>query len=145
MGKPAARRDAMAMIAGDGIPSPAIIAMASLRAAGCPIFVVDAGSEVSPQTPYFRLGSTPGRSLVTGNAVEDVEGLFERGQHLGHHLAKLADYLVLGESVPAGTTTALAVMLALGMDAEDKVSSSMIGGRTLSSTQQSSRASEQQA
>jgi len=112
----------------DGIPSPVIIAMASLRAAGFPIFVVDAGSEVSPQTPYFRLGSTPGRSLVTGNAVEDVEGLFERGQHLGHHLAKLADYLVLGESVPAGTTTALAVMLALGMDAEDKVSSSMIGG-----------------
>src|SRR5660398_215721 len=74
------------------------------------------------------VAATPGRSLVTGNAVEDVEGLFERGQHLGHHLAKLADYLVLGESVPAGTTTALAVMLALGMDAEDKVSSSMIGG-----------------
>lgn len=112
----------------DGIPSPVIVALASLRAAGLPIFVVDAGSEVSPQTPYFRLGSTPGRSLVTGDAVDDVEGLFERGLYLGEHLAKLTDYLVLGESVPAGTTMALAVMLALGLDAEDRVSSSMIGG-----------------
>jgi uncharacterized protein (TIGR00303 family) len=102
--------------------------MAALGAAGIPIFVVDAGTEVQPQTPYFKLGSTPGRSIVTGDSVDDVEGLFERGWHLGANLAKLTDYLILGESVPAGTTMALAVMLALGLDAENKVSSTMIGG-----------------
>jgi len=112
----------------DGIPSPVIITMASLAATGLPLFVADAGCEVPPQTPHVRLGATPARSLVTGKAVDDVEGLFERGWHFGEQLAGLADYLLLAESVPAGTTMALAVMLALGMDAEDKVSSTMIGG-----------------
>lgn len=112
----------------DGIPSPVIITMAALAATRLPLFVVDAGCEVPPQTPYFKLGGSPARSLVTGNAVDDVEGLFERGWHLGLNLAKLTDFLILGESVPAGTTTALAVMLALGLDAEGKVSSTMIGG-----------------
>ncbi|MCZ7664011.1 MAG: TIGR00303 family protein [Thermoleophilia bacterium] len=112
----------------DGIPSPVIITMAALAATKLPVFVVDAGCEVPPQTPYFKLGGPPARSLVTGNAVDDVEGLYERGWHLGANLAKLTDYLILGESVPAGTTTALAVMLALGLDAEGKVSSTMIGG-----------------
>ena len=112
----------------DGIPSPVIVTMAALGASAMPIFVVDAGTEVQPQTPYFRLGTVPGRSIVTGDAVDDVNGLFERGWHLGANLAKLTDYLILGESVPAGTTMALAVMLALGLHAEDKVSSTMIGG-----------------
>ena len=112
----------------DGIPSPVIITMAALAATGLPLFVADAGCEVSPQTPYFRVGAVPARSLVTGDSVDDVQGLFERGWHLGANLAKLTDFLILGESVPAGTTTALAVMLALGLDAEGKVSSSMIGG-----------------
>src|SRR5665811_382391 len=35
----------------DGIPSPVIITMAALGAMSLPVFVVDAGSEVSPQTP----------------------------------------------------------------------------------------------
>ncbi len=112
----------------DGIPSPVIVTMAALRASGIPVFVVDAGTEVQPQTPYIRVGDKPGRSVLTGEAVDDVEGLFERGWHLGANLAKLTDYLILGESVPAGTTMALAVMLALGMDAEGRVSSTMIGG-----------------
>jgi uncharacterized protein (TIGR00303 family) len=112
----------------DGIPSPVIITMAALAATGIPLFVADAGTEVAPQTPYFKLGDSPARSLVTGQAVEDAKGLFERGWHLGENLSKLSDYLLLAESVPAGTTTALAVMLALGLDAENKVSSTMIGG-----------------
>ncbi len=112
----------------DGIPSPVIITMAAIGATKLPIFVVDAGCEVAPQTPYFKLGAAPARSIVTGSTVDDVPGLFERGWYLGENLAKLTDFLILGESVPAGTTTALAVMLALGMDAEGKVSSTMIGG-----------------
>src|SRR5204863_372509 len=40
-------------------------------------------------------------------------------------LARQADYLVLAESVPGGTTTALALLCGLGIDAWGKVSSSM--------------------
>ena len=35
------------------------------------------------------------------------------------------DYLVIGESIAAGTTTALGVLRALGYDANEKVSGSM--------------------
>jgi uncharacterized protein (TIGR00303 family) len=80
---------------------------------------------VRPQAPAVRLGDTPGACITTGRAVPDAEGLYQRGRLLGAQLAACADYLVLAESVPGGTTTALAVMLALGLDAAGRVSSSM--------------------
>src|SRR5208337_3310723 len=54
-----------------------------------------------------------------------VERVFENARLFGETIAKLADYLILGESIPGGTTTALAVLCALGIDARGKVSSSM--------------------
>src|SRR5262249_13631165 len=65
--------------------------------------------------------------ITTGEAVPHAAELFERGRLLGVQLASCADYLVLAESVPGGTTTALAVLLALGVDAAGRVSSSMAG------------------
>jgi uncharacterized protein (TIGR00303 family) len=44
---------------------------------------------------------------------------------LGGELAAQHEYLVVAESVPGGTTTALALLLALGITAEGRVSSSM--------------------
>ncbi len=40
-------------------------------------------------------------------------------------MSKLADYVVVGESIPGGTTAALAVLMTMGVDARMKVSSSM--------------------
>ena len=45
------------------------------------------------------------------------------GRILGRTLASCTDCLIIGESIPAGTTTALAVLKSLGIDAH--VSSSM--------------------
>ena len=78
-----------------------------------------------PQAPTIRLGETPGACITGGRAVPDAEALYQRGYLLGTQLGGCADYLVLGESVPGGTTTALAVLLALGLDAAGRVSSSM--------------------
>src|SRR5688500_18553367 len=108
-----------------GPPGPAIITIATLRLARSPSLVVDAGTRVRPQAPALRLGEAPGACITSGQAVPDVEGLYQRGRLLGAQLAGCADYLVLAESVPGGTTTALAVMLALGLDATGRVSSSM--------------------
>jgi uncharacterized protein (TIGR00303 family) len=47
------------------------------------------------------------------------------GKILGEQLSKNQDTLVIGESIPGGTTTALGVLQALGLDAFNKVSSSM--------------------
>jgi uncharacterized protein (TIGR00303 family) len=110
-----------------GPPGPAIITIAALRLAHIPFLVVDAGTRVRPQAPALRLGEAPGACITTGQAVADAEGLYQRGRLLGAQLAGCADYLVLAESVPGGTTTALAVMLALGLDAAGRVSSSMAG------------------
>jgi uncharacterized protein (TIGR00303 family) len=110
-----------------GPPGPAIITIAALRLARIPFLVVDAGTRVRPQAPTIRLGETPGACITGGQAVPDAEGLYQRGRLLGAQLAACADYLVLAESVPGGTTTALAVLLALGLDAAGRVSSSMAG------------------
>lgn len=110
-----------------GPPGPILITLAALGLAGIPAIVIDAGCATRPIGPVHRIGDRPGDSIVTGQAVPNARDLFERGRHLGAELAAQTDYLILGESVPGGTTTALAVLLALGVSAEARVSSSLAG------------------
>jgi uncharacterized protein (TIGR00303 family) len=109
----------------DGIPTPALITMSALRLADIPVLVASGGLKVKPQIPFLDLGGKPGRDIRTGNAVDDVEEVIQRAIIAGENLAKTADYLVIGESIPGGTTTALGVLSAMGVRAEGKVSSSM--------------------
>jgi len=109
----------------DGIPTPALISMSALRLADIPVLVVSGGLKVKPQIPFLDLGGTPGRDIRTGNAVDNVYEVVQRAILAGEQLAKTADYLVIGESIPGGTTTALGVLSAMGVKAEGKVSSSM--------------------
>ncbi|MGC8937066.1 MAG: nicotinate mononucleotide-dependent phosphoribosyltransferase CobT, partial [Candidatus Methanomethylicaceae archaeon] len=109
----------------DGIPTPAIITMSALRLADIPYIVLNAGLKVKPNTPYIEIGGKPGKDIRTGRAVENPEEIFERSFQIGRSLSGIADYLVVGESIPGGTTTALAVLLAMGVKAAGKVSSSM--------------------
>ena len=109
----------------DGIPTPALITMSALRLADIPVLVVSGGVKVKPQIPFVDLGGNSGRDIRTGDAVDNVEEVLERAKVAGENLAKTADYLVIGESIPGGTTTALGVLSALGISAEGKVSSSM--------------------
>jgi uncharacterized protein (TIGR00303 family) len=109
----------------DGIPTPALITMSALRLADIPVLVASGGLKVKPHVPLLDLGGNSGRDIKTGNAVDNVEEVIQRGKIAGENLAKTADYLVIGESIPGGTTTALGVLLAMGVDAEGKVSSSM--------------------
>lgn len=109
----------------EGIPTPALITRAALTLADIPAIVVSGGLKVKPQVPFIELGGSPGRNIKTGKAVRNVEEVLEKAILLGENLAKTVDYLIVGESVPGGTTTALGVMLAMGVNAEGKVSSSM--------------------
>jgi uncharacterized protein (TIGR00303 family) len=111
----------------DGIPTPALVTMSSLKLANIPALPVNAGLRILPNVPYLELGGKPGRDIRTGKAVENVEEVLARAKLAGELLAKTADYLVIGESIPGGTTTALGVMMAMGVDARGKVSSSMPG------------------
>jgi uncharacterized protein (TIGR00303 family) len=111
----------------DGKPTPALITRAALRLMDIPVYVIDSGSKVKPMIPHYTLAVRHGCNIAYGKAlsIEDVNNAFYSSIELGSILGKSSSCLVIGESIPAGTTTALAVMLALGIDARFKVSSSM--------------------
>jgi uncharacterized protein (TIGR00303 family) len=111
----------------DGKPTPGIITRTALQLADIPLLIVDAGSKIKPSIPYISFSVKPGENIKYGNAVRfnDVKKLYDYGFTLGEQLAKTNDLVVVGESIAGGTTTALGVMIALGIDAKNKVSSSM--------------------
>jgi uncharacterized protein (TIGR00303 family) len=86
-----------------------------------PLFI-NAGLVHPPTVPTFDLGGMPGNDPRKEDAVPKARHLFEEGQWLGRFLSHHTDLFVLGECVPGGTTTALCVLRALGIDA--RVSSS---------------------
>jgi uncharacterized protein (TIGR00303 family) len=108
-----------------GPPGPAIITRAALELAAIPHTVVNAGCRVLPDVDYVDLARTPGGDIAAGHAVPAADEIFSAGCAYGRNLAAAHSYLVIGESVPGGTTTALALLLALGFAAEGRVSSSL--------------------
>lgn len=110
-----------------GVPTPGLITRAvHLLHPFSNLVLLDLGLEVRPKLDYFPLydfGIDPSGSIDTGANINALE-LFEKGEELAEEYFCRSDYIILGESVPAGTTTALATALALGYDAHDKFSSS---------------------
>jgi len=111
----------------DGIPTPALVTMSALGLANIPALPVNAGMRILPHVPFLEVGAKPGGDIRTGNAVENAQKVLQRAKLAGELLSKTVDYLVIGESIPGGTTTALGVLTAMGIDAKGKVSSSMPG------------------
>lgn len=108
-----------------GAPGPVLITLAGLRMTATDSVIVDAGLRVKPDAPTILVANRWGSSIVTGNAVPHAADLFERGQSLAPSLVARADCLILAESVPGGTTTALSLLCGLGYEAWGKVSSSL--------------------
>jgi len=109
----------------DGKPTPALLTKVALESSSIPHVVINAGSKINPLLPYFHTGLKPGKNITQEPAL-DSESLYKAidyGRIIGRTLASLTNCLLIGESVPGGTTTALAVLRGLGYDA--KVSSSM--------------------
>lgn len=111
----------------DGKPTPAIITKTMLNIGNIPFIVVDAGVKVKPDIPMVSFDLKSGYNISKGIAMEskEVEKAYRYGLIIGKQLSKSNDLIILGESIPGGTTTALGVMLSLGVDAENKISSSM--------------------
>jgi uncharacterized protein (TIGR00303 family) len=109
----------------DGKPTPAIVTYASLRLTNVPFFVVDSGLMVKPHIPFVTINAPVGENIEVKPAMDinKAREAFNNAVIFGRQISKLVDVVVIGESIPAGTTTALAVLRALGIDA--MVSSSM--------------------
>lgn len=107
-----------------GCPTPAVITRAMMELTGIVPLFINAGLARQPSVPCLDMYGAPGNDPRMGDAVPTAAVLFERGRWLGTYLSGTSDLLVLGESVPGGTTTALCVLRALGYDAA--VSSSFV-------------------
>lgn len=116
--------DDIAMTA-DAIPTPGLITRAAITLSDFREYYVDAGGKISPLVAHYRVGDGPGADIRTGKAVPGARQIIDRARKVGREIAAGSDYLVIGETTPAGTTTALAVLRALGLDANGVTSSSM--------------------
>ncbi len=108
--------------------SPVYISRAIVAALDLPLYIFNAGLPAPPTVPHINLGGTPAACLTTGAAlpVELVEQLYQAGLIWGEKLAVAAGdgYVVIGECVVGGTTTALSLLSGLGIEAMGKVNSS---------------------
>lgn len=112
--------------------SPVLISRAVVESLRWRVRLFDAGLPDLPSVPATRLGGVTARCLSTGQALDRavVEQLFAAGLRWGERLFQTApvppDYLLIAECVVGGTSTALAVLLGLGVDAANRVNSSHV-------------------
>ncbi len=101
----------------DGIPTPAVLTRACLRLLGLRPLIVDSGSYVEPLVTHVDLSSRAvGGSIDVESALPrgTSERLFREAEALGRVLGRGYGLVLIGESMPGGTTTAMSIIEALG-------------------------------
>ncbi|NJE61283.1 nicotinate mononucleotide-dependent phosphoribosyltransferase CobT [Thermococcus sp. 21S7] len=102
----------------EGHPTPAIITKAAKELAGFPVLAVRGGTYLAPLVPHVHISDAVGRDFRKGPALPEFGEIIKRAKLFGEELNKTpVEELVIGESTPGGTTTAQAVLWALGYDA----------------------------
>lgn len=109
----------------DGKPTPAVLTRAALLHAKIPYMAINAGGLVRPRMPYVDACLEPGRNILYTPAMslDMAHDALDAGYRTGAKLASVCDCLMIGESIPGGTTTALAMLR--GLNLPGPVSSSM--------------------
>lgn len=110
-----------------GVPTPALITRAvHLLNPYSNIELLDLGLEVTPKVDYFKTHSfeiRPSKSIALDAKIDALD-IFQKGLAFGQTYECKDDYIILGESVPSGTTTARATCEALGYECKEFFSSS---------------------
>jgi uncharacterized protein (TIGR00303 family) len=86
----------------------------ALKLTGTPYHFINSGLIVTPNVPFIDLKAKPGEDIRGPVAVWDVQGVYERAELLAKRLLIQVDQVIIGESIPGGTTTAMGVLMALG-------------------------------
>ena len=110
-----------------GVPTPALITRGVhvLTPYGH-VELLDLGLEVKPKVEGFTLydfGIEASQNIARGANI-DAEALFQKGLEFGNSYECKDEYLILGESVPSGTTTAMATAIGLKYKIDNAFSSS---------------------
>jgi uncharacterized protein (TIGR00303 family) len=108
--------------------SPVFISRAVIESLDLPYFLFNAGLLHPLTVDHIDLEGVAANCLTSGKAMpfETVKHLFQKGLEWGKKLTQQTDYLIIGECVVGGTTTALAILTGLGIDAVGKVNSSHV-------------------
>ena len=108
--------------------SPVLISRAVVEALKIPVYLFNAGLPHPPAVPAIDLGGVQAKCITSGQALPlaTVKHLFNQGLKWGEKLAAIATegYIIISECVVGGTTTALSVLMGLGIEAIGKVNSS---------------------
>ena len=110
-----------------GVPTPALITRAiHLLKPFHNIELLNLGLKNPPKVEYFKIHNfdIDPSDAIDQDAKIDAQELFQKGIEFGQNYTTSSEYIILGESVPSGTTTAKATAMALGYDCKDYFSSS---------------------
>lgn len=108
----------------EGATTPAVVTKAALSLSEIPSLFVTSGLRRKPAVPYVDMNGSAGSDIRFAPAVPDAADIMDRAALLGKKLAAFSDCIFIGESIAGGTTTAMAVMQALGYPG--RVSSSLL-------------------
>jgi len=110
-----------------GVPTPALITRAiHLLAPYGRVELLNLGLEIEPKVNYFKLHNfdiNPSQSIAKGADI-DAQEVFQKGIAFGQAYECKDEYIILGESVPSGTTTAMATAIGLRYKVKECFSSS---------------------
>jgi uncharacterized protein (TIGR00303 family) len=110
-----------------GVPTPALITRAvHLLAPYGRVELLNLGLETKPKVEYFKLHDfdmNPSQSIAKGADI-DAQEVFQKGIAFGQAYECQDEYIILGESVPSGTTTAMATAIGLKYKVKECFSSS---------------------
>ena len=110
-----------------GVPTPALLTRAThLLTPFSNIELLNLGLEVSPKIDNCKMHNfdiSPSQSIAKGANIRAKE-IFQKGMDFGNAYECKDEYIVLGESVPSGTTTAMATAIGLKYKVDHAFSSS---------------------
>lgn len=95
-----------------GCPTPAVVARGVRELLNFDVLAVDAGLASPTTAPTVSIRDKVGSDIRAPPAVDSALETFEAARRIGRNLPD--DELVIGETIPGGTTTALGVLTALG-------------------------------
>ena len=114
-------RSPVVPVSPSGCPTPAAVTRAVRETLGFDSTVVDGGLAEPTAAGTVTVGARPGGDIREDDPVPTAPGAYEAARQFGRKLPE--DELLVAESVPGGTTTAMGVLRALGEPAA--VSSSL--------------------
>ena len=113
-----------------GVPTPALITRGiHLLKPFKNIELLNLGLEITPQVAYVKIHNfdiKPSNSIDTVKDGANINAMevFQKGIEFGKDYKCKTDYIILGESVPSGTTTATSTAQSLGYKVDGMFSSS---------------------